>query len=434
MPLAGRANEGRFIGGKPQDSIIQDFEKFVAPGRVAVYRSLGFDAVPGKREGVYVWDLQGRRYVNCRSSGGVFNLGHRPAAVVAALKEALEFLDIGDHMLLSEQRARLGARLAELTPGDITYSFFTPSGGEACDVAIKLARGYTGRPGIVSAIDGYHGHTGFALSAGDDRFKRHFGPLMPGFTQVPFGDIDAVRKAVDENTAAVIFETIPATAGIVIPPDDFYPAVREICDSAGALLILDEVQAGLGRTGRLWAIDEWNVVPDVLVLGKGMSGGVYPLSVVCYREHVDDFFRRNPFVHLTSFGGADLGCVCALAMLDEICRPGFLEHVEEMGERFESGFSRLRDAHPEVVAGWRRRGLMMAFELVEDRFGPMMTYALGKNGVIAVFSDFRPRAMQIMPPLIIQPGEVDEVLEAMDRALDMVEEMVGAGVPAPYIP
>lgn len=420
--------------GKTQREVVDDFARYVSPGRVDVYRALGFDAVPGRREGVYMWDLDGRPYINCRSSGGVFNLGHRPPAVVSALKEALDVLDIGDHMLLSEQRARLAARLAELTPGDITYSFFTPSGGEACDVAIKLARGYTGRPGIVSAENGYHGHTGFALSAGDPRFKKHFEPLMPGFTQVPFGDIDAVRRAVDETTAAVIFETVPATAGIIIPPDDFYPAVREICNSTGALLILDEVQAGLGRTGRLWAIDEWGVVPDILVLGKGMSGGIYPLSAVCYRAHVDEFFRRNPFVHLTSFGGADLGCVCALAMLDEVCRPAFLDHVRTMGERFERGFAALKDAHPGIVDGWRRRGLMMAFELSDDRLGPMMTYALGRSGVIAVFSDFRPRAMQIMPPLVIQPHEVDEVLDAMGRALSMVEDMVAAGAPVPYVP
>ncbi|MEW6229824.1 MAG: aspartate aminotransferase family protein [Bacillota bacterium] len=422
------------IGAKSQAAVVEDFASYISPGRLEVYRALGFEAVPGRREGVYIWDLDGRKYINCRSSGGVFNLGHRPPSVVDALRRALDELDIGDHILMSEQRARLAARLAELTPGDICYSFFTPSGGEACDVAIKLARGYTGRPKIVSAVNGYHGHTGFALSAGDPYFKRHFEPLVPGFTQVPFGDADALREEVDETTAAVIFETIPATAGVIIPPEDFYPAVRDICDMAGALMILDEVQAGLGRTGRLWAIDEWGVAPDIMVLGKGMSGGIYPLSAVCYRPHVDEFFKRNPFVHLTSFGGADLGCVCALAMLDEICRPGFLEHVEAMGQRFERGFARLKEKHPEVAAGWRRRGLMMAFELSDDRLGPMMTYALGRNGVIAVFSDFRPRAMQIMPPLVIRPAEVDEVLDAMDSALAVVEDMVASGAPSPYIP
>jgi len=428
-----RADYG-IIGAKPQSEIVAEFAAFVSPGKVDVYRSLGFDAVPGRREGVYVWDLEGNRYINCRSSGGVFNLGHRHPKVVAALRLALESLDIGDHMLLSEHRAKLAARLAELTPGDIRYTFFTPSGGEACDLAIKLARGYTGRPGIISAIGGYHGHTGFALSAGDPRFKKYFEPLMPGFKQVPFGNPGALKQAVNENTAAVIFETLPATAGILIPPEDYYPRVREICDRNGALLILDEVQAGLGRTGRMWAIDEWGVVPDILVLGKGLSGGMYPISAVCYRPQIDEFLRHDPFVHLSSFGGADLGCVCALAMLDEVCRPEFLEHVNEMGERFERGFCELKEKYPDLVAGWRRRGLMMAFELKEDRLGPMMTYALGKNGVIAVFSDFRPKAMQIMPPLIIQPEEVDLVLDAMDRALRLMRQMVAAGVEIPYIP
>lgn len=422
------------IGAKPQSEIVAEFAEFVSPGKVEIYRALGFDAVPGRREGVYVWDLEGRRYINCRSSGGVFNLGHRPPAVVAALRSALETLDIGDHMLLSEHRAKLAARLAEITPGDIRYTFFTPSGGEACDLAIKLARGYTKRPGIISAIGGYHGHTGFALSAGDPRFKRHFEPLMPGFKQVPFGDAGALERAVDGTTAAVILETLPATAGILIPPDDYYPRVREICERAGALLILDEVQAGLGRTGRMWAIEEWGVVPDILVIGKGLSGGLYPISAVCYRPIVDEFVRKDPFFHLSSFGGADLGCVCALAMLDEVCRPGFLEHVREMGERFERGFAELRNKYPDLVSGWRRRGLMMAFELREDKLGPMMTYALGKNGVIAVFSDFRPRAMQIMPPLIIKPAEVDEVLEGMDGALRLIRKMLAEGVEIPYIP
>ncbi|MFQ6058135.1 MAG: aspartate aminotransferase family protein [Anaerolineae bacterium] len=420
---------------RSKEAVIEDFARYVSPGRVEVYRSLGFEFVPGRREGCRIWDFDGgRSFLNCRSSGGVFNLGHRPPRVIAALRGALDRLDIGDHILMSAARAALARRLAELTPGDIRYTFFTPGGGEAVDLAIKLARGYTGRPGIVSAEKGYHGHTGLALAAGDPSFKKYFEPLAPGFRQVPFGDLEALEQAVDDQTAAVLLETIPATAGILIPPPDFYPAVREICNRHGALLILDEVQAGLGRTGKLWGIDHWGVVPDIMVLGKGMSGGVYPLSVACYREKLDAFFREHPFIHLSSFGGAELGCVAALAMLDQITEPGFLEHVNQMGERFAAGFRRLKAKYPELVAGWRQLGLMMGFELVEDRLGPMMTYALGYHGVIAVFADFRPSTMQILPPLIIQPEEVDEVLAAMDRALAMVGDMVAAGVPAPAIP
>lgn len=413
----------------------EDFARYVSPGKVEVYRSLGFDLVPGRREGVRMWDLEGRRsWINCRSSGGVFNLGHRPKRIIDALREALKDLDIGDHILMSGQRAALARRLAQLMPGDINYTVFGVSGGEAIDVALKLARGYTGRPGVISAIDGYHGHTGFALAAGADQFKSKFGPMPPGFAQVPFGDINALDEAVDDTTAAVIFETIPATAGIIIPPDDFFPAARDICDRHGALLILDEVQAGLGRTGQLWAFEEWDIVPDIVVLGKGMSGGIYPITAACYREPLDAFFRENPFIHLSSFGGSDLGCVTAMEMLDIVSKYGFLAHVREMGRHFDAGFERLKTKYPDLVAGWRRRGLMMGFELTNDALGPMMTYALGHSGVLAIFADLRPSTLQVLPPLIIQPDEVAEVLQGFDRALGMVQEMVARGVPAPAIP
>ncbi len=433
--LSPAAEEGLpFIGRLSQAQAVEDFASFVSPGKVAVYRQMGFEAVPGRREGVYVWDLAGKRYINCRSSGGVFNLGHRPPRVVAALKKALDELDVGDHMLMSEHRAALARRLGELTPGDIRYSFFVPSGGEAIDLAIKLARGYTGRPGIVSAEKGYHGHTGLALAAGDEHFRRHFEPLAPGFSRVPFGDAEALEAAVGEGTAAVLLETIQATNGIVVPPADYYPRVREICDKTGAVLILDEVQAGLGRTGRLWAIDEWGVVPDIMVLGKGLGGALYPMSAMCFRPHLDTFFQKNPFVHLSSFAGSDLGCVCSLAMLEETTRPGFLEHVREMGQRLERGFAGLVAGHGDVASGWCGRGLFLAFEMARDELGPLMTYALAQFGVIAVFSEFRPRAMQIMPPLVVTASEVDEILEAMDQALALVSKLLEAGFTPPPLP
>lgn len=407
-----------FIGQQPKSAILDDYSTYVNPGRVSVFKTVGLDFVPGRREGVWLWDVdESRRLLNCRCSGGVFNLGHRPPRVVAAVRAALDEIDVGDHMLLDEQRAALGKRLAALTPGDIQYSTFSPGGAEAIDVAIKLARAYTGRPGIISVHKGYHGHTGFALATGEDSFRGKFGPMAPGFTKVPFGDAGALAAAISDQTAAVILETIPATGGILIPPPDYYPLVRRLCDQTGTQLIIDEVQAGLGRTGRLWAIDEWAVVPDILVLGKGLSGAIYPMSATCHRPHLDIFFRQNPFIHLSSFGGAALGSVAALAMLDQITEPGFLEHVLAMGERFEVGFADLQARHPALVAGWRRRGLMMGFEVVDERLGLAMSPLLAQNGVLAVFADHRPSTVQILPPLIIQPAEVDFVLEALDRSL-----------------
>jgi len=422
---------GRYIGQQPKKAVIEEFAGYVSPGKVAVYTALGFAAVPGEREGVRLWDLDGHSYINCHATAGGFNLGHRPPRVIDAVRQALDELDIGDYALISEQRAALARRLAEVTPGDIRYTFFTPSGGEAVDLSIKLARGYTGRTGVVSALKGYHGHTGFALSAGDAHFSRYFEPLVPGFSKVPFGDAEALEQAVNRDTAAVILETIPATGGILIPPDDYFSSVREVCDRKGSILILDEVQVGLGRTGRMWAIDEWDVVPDILVLGKPMSGGVYPIAAVCYRPHLGTFFQEHPFVHVSAFGGAELGCVAAMATLDQITEPGFLTHVQEMGKRLEAGLDRLWETYSDLVVDVRGRGLMIGLEMASDSLGPMMSIALARNGVLALFADLSPSTVQLKPPLIITPQEVDEVLVATDRALALVRRQASCSEELP---
>lgn len=399
------------------DDILHDYETYVSSGKTNFFKSLGLALIPGKREGVRIYDREGRAFINCRSSGGVFNLGHRPQAIIAALKDALDELDIGDHLLLSEWRARLAKKLAALAPGDIRYSTFTPGGGEAIDVAIKLARAYTGRPGVIYATEGYHGHTGFALSATTDRFKSKFGPMMPGFQSVPFGDMDALEDVVNETTAAVIFETIPVTGGILLPPPDYYPRVRALCDEFGAQLILDEVQAGLGRTGKLWALSEWNIVPDFMVLGKGLSAAIYPISAAMYRPHIDAHFADEPFVHLSSYGGAELGCVAAAAMLDILTAPGFLDNVNARAQQFADGIAALRARYPALIADVRQRGLMIGIELSDDMYGPALTLALAQRGILANYAGARENTLIIMPPLIINAEEVREVLAALEESL-----------------
>ncbi len=407
------------------ESVINDFASYVSPSKVAAYRQIGFDVVPGRREGVRVWDLDGRRsWIDCRSAGGVFNLGHRPPGIIAALRQALDYLDIGDHLLVSQYRAALAKRLAELTPGDITYTVFGVGGGEAADVAIKLARGYSGKAGIICTVGGYHGHTGLALAA-TDGFSKGFGPLAPGFRRVPFGNIEALAEAIDGETAAVIMETIPATGGMLIPPPDYFPRVRQLCDETGVLLIIDEVQAGLGRTGRLWAIDEYEVVPDIMFLGKGMSAAVYPISATCYRPKLQAFFDADPFIHISTCGGGDLGCVTCLAMLEQVSEPAFLAHVQEMGQRFAQGLAALQNKHPGIVSEVRQRGLMIGLDMANDMCGPLMARAMGQHGAISVYAHLRPSTLQIMPPLIIKAEEVDEVLDALDVSLGEVAQSLG---------
>jgi acetylornithine/succinyldiaminopimelate/putrescine aminotransferase len=390
---------------------------YLSHHKAEAFRALGIGGVQGRREGVRIWDLEGNSYINCRSSGGVFNFGHRPQFAVDALKAALDEHDMGDWLLPSLRRAQGAEALARILPGALRYTFFTPSGAEAVEVACKLARGVTGRPKVVSAEHGYHGHVGFSLAMDEDEYSRWFRPLVPGIEKVPFGDVAAIERAVGPDTAAVCLETIQATAGIIMPPDDYLERVRNICDEHGALLVLDEVQAGLGRTGRVWSCEHWGVVPDLLVSGKGLAGGLYPVSACSFGERVEAFFGQDPFFHPSSFGGSELGAVIVAAVVSRLMEPGVLEHVVEMGERFRAGFDELCRCYPETLAGHRGKGLMMALQTHSDGQGLELARQSIENGVLAIFANNRRSALIVMPPLVISAGEVDEVLGGLDAAL-----------------
>jgi putrescine aminotransferase len=409
------------IGQNPKDKIVERFARHVSSGKAEFFSQVGVDFVFGKREGVYVWDVAGeRKLIDCHCNGGVFNLGHRHPRVVAALRRALDELDIGNHHFMSEQRARLAERLTALCPGDLKRVVFGVSGGEAVDTAIKLARAHTGRPKVISAHGGYHGHTGLALAAGDEQYRKPFGPLPPGFEQVPFGDLAALEAAMDHDTAAVIFETIPATMGIVLPPEDFYAGVRQLCDRFGAVMIIDKVQTGLGRCGDVWGINTYGVIPDILVTAKGLSGGIYPITATIYRDPLDRFLHDNPFIHISTFGGSEVGCYVALEVLNILQEPGFLEHVRQMAERFQDGLNQLRANHPALVEV-RQRGLMMGLKLADPAYGPLMTLAGLHFGLLTIYANHDQSVNQLLPPLTIQEHEVVQVIESLDHMLTWLE-------------
>ena len=413
------------VGAEPKDQITEKFARHVSSGKVKFFKDAGVDFVLGRREGIYMYDVEGKRkLINCNSNGGVFNLGHRNPEVIAALKEAMEELDIGTHHTVSEHRARLAERLARISPGDVNRVVFGVSGGEVIDTAIKLARGHTKRPGIVSAAGAYHGHTGFALPAGHEQYSKPFEPLVPGYTHVSFGDLEALDKVVDDSTAAVIFETIPATLGIAVPPEDFFAGVRSICDERGAVMIIDEVQTGLGRCGAYWGIDTYGVVPDIIVTAKGLSGGVYPVTAVLYRDELNPFLDENPFIHISTFGGPELGCYASLKVLDILEEPGFLEHVREMADFFAKSFAALKKKHPDVLVEPRQRGMMMGLKMVNEMCGPLMTIAGIDNGIFTVYANNDTSVSQILPPLIIQKEEALQVIDSLDAMLTRVEGML----------
>ena len=397
---------------------LEQFSERINPQKVRVLRAAGLDVVEGTRVGSWVFDLDGRRFLDCFTSAGSFNVGRRHPRVVDAARRALESLDHGNFLLCSREQAALAERLAELTPGDLSCTMFGTGGGEAVDFALKLARGATGRPKVLSSTNGYHGHTGFALSAGGrSAFRAPFEPLMAEFHLVPYGEIAALEAAVDDQVAAVLLEPIQGEGGIIVAPPGYLAAARAACDRVGAVLIFDEIQTGLGRTGRWWACEHDGVVPDVLTTAKSLGGSLVPISATVFTEELREFLIPNPFIHLSTFGGSDLACVVALETLAVLEEEGWIGHAAAMGELLHAGLHRLAAAHPEVIREVRGRGLMAGVEYVEDSFGPRMSYHLSTHGVLAIYSGNQPSVMRLMPALVVGPEEIDLLLGALEAAI-----------------
>jgi len=401
-----------------KQQVTANFRDHVSSGKVAVFEKYGIDFVVGRRQGAYLWDIDGKkRLFNLHCNGGVFNLGHRNPELIDLLKESLDELDIGNHHLISQHRAELARSLAALMPSDLDYTVFGVGGGEAVDLAFKVARAYTGRTRIISARGAYHGHTGLALAAGDEKYRSPFGPSAPGFCQVSFGDMAALSGAVDSDTAAVILETVPATLGIVIPPPDYLQAVRKLCHDRGILLIMDEVQTGLGRTGRLWAFEHFDIVPDIVVLGKGLSGGIYPITATILRKPLEAVFHDDPFIHISTFGGAEIGCRIARRVLEISAAPQFLEQVNLLASRFAEKIEGLRVKHSPFLVKLRQLGLMMGLELKDEICGPLLTKTAYDQDLLLIYANNDPRVCQLLPPLTMRLEEVDWVIERLDIAL-----------------
>ena len=401
-----------------RQDIFDIYQRHVSSGKVAFFRKYRMDFVMGRREGPWLYDLEEtKRLFNLHCNGGVFNLGHLNADLVDLLREALEEVDIGNHHLVSRERALLAESIADLMPGDLNYTVFGVGGGEAVDLAIKIARAYTGKTDIISARGGYHGHTGLALATGDEKYRAPFGPQPPGFRQIRFNDRSAAEESIDDCTAAVILETVPATLGMAIPADGYLETVRELCHRKGALLILDEIQTGLGRTGKLWGFEHFNVVPDIVVLGKGLSGGLYPISATVIREPLESVFHPDPFIHISTFGGAEPGCRVARRVLEISSRPEFLMHVRTMADRIKGDVALLQEKHGSFLKGLRQLGLMMALRLDDPMSGPVLTKAAYDNDLLMIYANNEPSCCQFLPPLTITDAQRSLVKDQLNKAL-----------------
>lgn len=400
--------------------ILDSAAAHVCPNRVRTFEAIGVDLVMARREGYRFWDVDGHELLDFHLNGGVFNLGHRNPELVATLRGALDTLDVGNHHFPSAARADLAEALVRTMPGDLTYVVFAPSGGEAIEVAIKTARHATKRKKIVSIAKGYHGHTGLALAAGDERFSKLFlSEGEPGvFVQVPFNDLDAMASALGGgDVAAVLVETIPATYGFPLPAAGYLPAVKRMCERFGSVYIADEVQTGLGRTGRMWGVECFDVAPDILVTGKGLSGGLYPISAAVLGRKVAGWLDSDGWGHVSTFGGAELGCAVASKVLEITMRQGFLSHVEAMSERLFSGLERLRNGSSGWLVEIRRKGVVMGLRFADPVGAMKMSKSLYDAGLWAMFAGLDPSVLQFKAGLLVDESYCDEALSRFEDGM-----------------
>lgn len=360
-------------------------------------------------EGARLWDADGREYIDCASGQGVALLGHGRPEIAAALVEQARRLITCPEIFYNDQRAQLLERLIGLAPAGLTRAFLCNSGTEAVEGAIKFARLATGRPGIVAAMRGFHGRTMGALSATwEEKYRQPFEPLVPGFTHIPYNNLGRLAEAVTKQTAAVLLEVIQGEGGVRPGSREFLQGARELCDRAGALLIVDEVQTGFGRTGRWFAVQHHDLRPDLMALAKGIAGGV-PMGAVLMTEAVAS--KIMPGVHGSTFGGNPLACAAALAALDVIEKEDLPRQAAEKGEYF---IERLRRIESPKIREVRGLGLLVGVEL-RERSTPYLQ-ALMRHGVLALPAG--PTVVRFLPPLVISRSELDQVADVFAAVLN----------------
>ncbi len=397
---------------------LERYRRYLNPGLVRLYRFGGLDTVEWAAEGCRVWDIHGREYIDCACGPAVFNVGHRHPRVLAAVRDQLDRMPMSVRSMPSAPQAELAERLAQLSPGDLQYSFFCNSGAEAVEGALKLARLVTGRPSFVAMRDAFHGKTLGALSAtGREYYRRPFEPLVPGFTHVPFGDAAAADAAIGPETAAVILEPVQGEAGVIVPPPGYLREVRAICDRRGVLLIADEIQTGLGRTGRLFCVEHEGITPDIMTLAKALGGGVVPIGAFLARPALWEPFKTQPYLHSSTFGGNPLACRAALATLDVLVEEGLAARAEMQGRYFLERLRDLAQRHPDVVRDVRGVGLMIGVEFSHSDYALMVSAEAMHRGVITFYTLNKPEVIRIEPPLNVPRALVDEFLHRLADTL-----------------
>ena len=369
-------------------------------------------------EGCILRDVHGREFIDCLGGFGIFALGHRHPKVIAAIRQQMDRLALHSQWMLNPRSADAARRLAEITPGNLRKTFWCSTGTESVEGALKLARLYTGRSRFISTINSFHGKTMGSLSVtGRDLFRQPFLPLLET-TFVPYGDADAIDKALDGPAAAVILEPIQGEGGVIVPPDDYLPTVRRLCTERGVLLILDEVQTGLGRTGKMFGCDHNGVVLDIMCLGKAISGGVIPCAAFHTTDEIFESFHPNPFYHTSTFGANPMATTAAATTIQTLQEERLVERCAEMGHHFISGLKQLQERYPRIIRDVRGRGLLIGVEIVSAKVGESLAQRMFDRNVLIAYTLNKPEVIRIEPPFVI-------TRELIDTALNRFEDSLG---------
>lgn len=413
-----------------KEEVLEKSKLYWNPNKTQFWVDSEAPLVIERREGYFIYDMSGRRLIDVHLNGGTYNLGHRNPEICAALSEGMAHFDIGNHHFPALARTALAEALVSTAPEGLRRVIYASGGGEAIDIAIKTARHATQRRKIVSVIKAYHGHTGLALATGDERFSKLF--LSEGgedFVQVPFNDIAAMERALSQgDVAAVLMETVPATYGFPLPEPGYLEGTKSLCESFGALYIADEVQTGLMRTGELWGITKHGISPDILVSGKGLSGGMYPIAAVLVSERAGKWLEEDGFGHISTFGGAELGCLVALRALEIVNRPAVRTMVHYISEFIGRALGNIQDAHPEFLTGIRQNGLVMGLEFNHPEGAKIVMKHLYRLGIWAIFSTLDPRVLQYKPGILVTPALAEELVERTEVAISQAAAEVAGEV------
>ena len=379
-------------------------------------------------EGSLLRDVMGREYIDMLGGFGLYSPGIRHPKIVAAVKAQLDRSPQYSQEMLDPLRAHLAKVIAKLTPGDIQYGFFANSGTEAVEGAMKLAKLYTGKKGFISTLNGFHGKTLGSLSLiGKAVYRQPLLPLLEGIHQVPFGDADAVEqvlaraKTVGDGIAGVVVEPIQGEAGAVVPPDHYWPRLREICDKYEVLLIADEVQTGFGRTGKIFGVDHWNVAPDIMCFGKALGGGVVAMSGFFSTAKIWKCMEPNPFMHTTTTGGNPLACAAALAQISVLLEEDLAGQAAAKGDYLIKRFKVLQEKYPHILTEFRGRGLLLAMVFPTDEIGYKVASGLFSRNVLTAGTLTNAKSIRIEPALTVSYEILDEMLRRLEETFAGIE-------------